>query len=98
MALDYEITAVRLEPSPDVSHMHVALVGYDSLHMPGEPIMIDPARVQQKMAFAEKFHIVVNGESKEVRAGKCDVCGHEPYLTTEADEPGAPALLQLPQK
>lgn len=98
MALDYEIDSVRLEPADDGSHLHVALVGYVSTHTPGEPIMIPPARAIQKMAFTEKFHVVVDGENVEVRAGKCDVCGLEPYLVTAADKPGAPALLRLPQK
>ena len=98
MALDYEISAVRLVPSDDGSHFHVELVGYLSLHTPDEPIMIDIPRVLQKMAFGEKFHIMINGEPVEVSAGKCPVCGFEPHLKTAADPADSTRLLDLPQE
>jgi hypothetical protein len=98
VALDYEISAVRLIPSDDQSHFHVELVGYLSLHTPDEPITIDIPRVLQKMAFDEKFHITWNGEPAEVTAGKCPVCGFEPHLKTSADPPDRTVLLDLPQE
>ena len=97
MALDYEITAVRLEPSDDQSHTHVALIGYESLHTPGEPILIPPARALQKMALAEKFHIGSGEGARPVKEGKCPVCGYAPYLVVEGDAGDTQTLLTLPQ-
>ena len=98
MALDYEIKSVRLAPSDDDSHLHIELIGYASPHVEGEEIMIDIQRALQKMAFAEKFHVMVNGESAEVKQGKCQMCGIEPYLVTTADTPEFNQIEELPQK
>lgn len=98
MALDYEVTAVRLEPSDDGSHMHLALVGYESEHMPGEQITIDIPRVLQKQAFNEKFHMVVDGEPAELVKGKCPSCDIEPYLRTTADQGDEQKLFGLPRE
>lgn len=94
----YEVVAVRLEPSGDGSHSHVGLVGFEAQHTPGEPLMIEIPRVLQRIAFGERFWVVVGGEKAEVSAGKCHVCGLEPYLTTAADGPETHPLLELPQK
>ena len=98
MALDYEITAVRLAPTDDESHAHIELIGYRSTHIEGEEIMIPLARALQKMAFTEKFHVMVNGEPAEVKAGKCATCGFEPYLVTTADHDEINQIEELPQK
>ena len=98
MALDYEIKAVRLEPSDDDSHMHIELIGYLSPHLETEEILIPIPRAIQKMAFAEKFHVMVNGEPAEVKAGKCHICGFEPYLVTTADSEGVNQIEELAQK
>ena len=98
MALDYEIKSVRLAPSDDDSHLHIDLIGYDSPHVEGEEIMIPIARALQKMAFSEKFHVMVNGEPAEVKQGKCQTCGIEPYLVTTADTPEFNRIEELPQK
>jgi hypothetical protein len=98
LALDYEIKSVRLEPSDDESHSHIVLIGYHSTHLEGEEILISIPRAIQKMAFAEKFHVNVNGEPAEVKAGKCHVCGFEPYLVTSADTEGVNQIEELPRK
>jgi len=98
LALDYEIKSVRLEPWVDDSHLHIELIGYASPHVEGEEIMIDIPRALQKMAFDEKFHVVVDGESVEVQRGKCATCGFEPYLVTPADKPDFNQIEELPQK
>ena len=98
MALDYEIRSVRLTPWVDDSHLHIELIGYDSPHVEGEDIMISIPRVLQKMAFGEKFHVMVKGEPVEVQRGSCATCGFEPYLVTPADEPDFNQIEELPQK
>lgn len=94
----YEIESVRTEPSDDLSHEHVVLVGYLSPHTPGEPITIPVARVLQKMALGEEFAVAAGGERAKVSPGKCEICGLEPYLKTSADSGGRSALLDLPRK
>ena len=98
MALDYEITAVRLTPSDDESHLHIELIGYLSPHVENEDIMISIPRAIQKMAFTEKFHVTVDGEPSEVKQGKCATCGFEPYLVTAADHGELNHIEELPQK
>ena len=98
MALDYEIKSVRLVPWVDDSHLHIELIGYSSPHVEGEEIMIDIPRALQKMAFDEKFHVVVDGESVGVQRGTCATCGFEPYLVTHADKPDFNQIEELPQK
>jgi hypothetical protein len=98
MALDYEITAVRLEPSRDRSHMHLELIGYTSPHMPGEEITIDISRALQKMDFDEKFHIVLDGERAEIVEGTCPSCDLKPYLRTSADAGDEQKLFALPRE
>lgn len=98
MALDYEVTAVRLEPSEDGSHMHLALVGYRSGHMPDEEITIDIPRVLQKMAFEEAFHVAVDGEQAKLIEGSCPSCDITPYLRTSADQGDEQKLFALPRE
>jgi len=98
VALDYEITAVRLTPSDDESHLHIELIGYLSPHVATEEIMISIPRALQKVAFAEKFHITVDGQTVEVKEGKCATCGFAPYLVTAADEGELNHIEELPQK
>jgi hypothetical protein len=98
LALDYEIRSVRLIPWVDDSHLHIELIGYDSPHVEGEDIMISIPRALQKMAFGEKFHVMVKGEPVEVQRGRCATCGFEPYLVTGADEPEFNQIEELPQK
>ena len=98
MALDYEIKSVRLIPWVDDSHLHIELIGYDSPHVVGEEIMIPIPRALQKMAFDEKFHVMVDGEPVEVKPGRCSTCGFEPYLVTPADKPDYNQIEELPQK
>lgn len=92
-----EIVCVRTVLADDGAHEHVDLVGYMSPHIPGEPILIPPRRIQQKMAAElERFWIERDGEKIDVKAGKCQVCGHEPYLVTEKDPADGTLLLGLP--
>jgi hypothetical protein len=98
LALDYEIKSVRLTPSDDESHLHTELIGYASPHVEGEEIMISIPRALQKMAFGEKFHVVVDGQNVEVRRGQCATCGFEPYLVTPVDKPDFNQVEELPQK
>ena len=98
MALDYEIKSVRLTPSEDDSHVDIELIGYVSSHVEGEEIVIPVARALRMMAFGEKFHVMVNGEPVEVKAGKCATCGIDPYLVTDADKPDFNQIEELPQK
>lgn len=88
----YEIVAVRTEPSGDYRHRHIALVGYDSPHMPSEPIMIPPARVIERIAFGERFSVRAGDQQVDVTAGTCSLCGYEPYLEPQD------AILTLPEK
>lgn len=92
----YEIVAIRTVASDDQSHEHIALVGYRSPHMPDEAIMIPIPRVASRMALGEKF--AVGDDKAEVSAGKCTVCGHEPYLKTAKDTKDHALLLDLPRK
>jgi hypothetical protein len=98
VALDYEIKSVRLAPADDDSHLHIELIGYASPHVEGEEIMIPIPRALQKMAFSEKFHVVVDGQPAEVKPGKCATCGFEPYLVTPADRDEINQIEELPQK
>jgi len=97
MALDYEITDVRVEPAGSAGHFHVVLIGYESPHTPGEPITIPIERAIEKMAFGERFHVTIGDERAEVKAGKCPVCGDEPYLVTDKDQANDQVMLRLPQ-
>jgi hypothetical protein len=97
LALDYEIKAVRLMPTDDDSHMHIELIGYLSTHLE-EEILIPIERALQKMAFDERFHVMVDRQPAEVKAGKCATCGFEPYLVTSADSGEINQIEELSQK
>ena len=92
----FELTAIRLVWSDDMSHQHIDVVGYNSLHMPGEAIMIPPLRVIQRTMLGEKFWVDVNGEKAEVSGAPCPVCGFEPQLKTSLDSPDDQKLFRLP--
>ncbi len=94
----YEIVAVRAVPSSDETHWHVEFVGYESAHMPGEPIFISIPSAAMKMAFGEKFFVRVRDEKAIVESSKCPVCGFEPALKTSADSGDVSHLLALPAK
>ncbi len=86
-----QIVAVRLEPSEDGSHEHVALIGYASDHLltgedrTPEPIMIPPVRVLAQKALGESFWATVAGERADIVMGACPFCGYQPYARTSAD-------------
>lgn len=92
----YEIVSIRLAPSDDQSHFHTELVGYVSTHLPGEPVMVPPARVLERIALGDKFVVTVDGVAADVSAGKCPQCGLEPYLKTSADSGAVNRVEQLP--
>jgi hypothetical protein len=93
-----EVVARRMELADDGRHEHVALVGYHSDHLTsGEPITIDVGRVLSKTATGERFFVKTADGEAEIVAGKCPVCGHEPYLRTSADAEGEEKLLVLPE-
>lgn len=94
----FTINAVRTQPSDDLTHMHVESVGFESGHMPGESIFISASRLLGRQAFGERFVVDVDGSPADVVAGKCPVCGYEPYLKTSADSAGDEKLLALPTK
>lgn len=91
----YEITAVRTEWSDDATHEHVDLVGYESAHTPGEPIMVPISRIATQIAFGETYFVTVDGERGEVSVAKCDICGYEPHLKTSKDSAERRPLLEL---
>ena len=93
----YKITAVRTELSDDASHEHVDLVGYESPHTPGEPILVPISRIATQIAFGETYYADVDGERAEVAVAKCPVCGHEPGVKTSKDSSDRRALLELPR-
>ena len=89
----YELIAVRTDPSDDLTHEHIGVVGYHSAHIDtGEAITIPPARVIQRAALGETFGVKVGDALVEVKAGKCSVCGHEPSLEPQD------AILALPRR
>ena len=92
-----EVVAVRKKESDDRTHFHVDLVGYHSDHLTsGEPIMISVGRAISLMLYERLWIKTPDGES-DVVAGKCSVCGHEPYLRTAADAENEEKLLALPE-
>jgi len=93
----YKITAVRTELSDDASHEHVDLVGYESPHTPGEPILVPISSIATKIAFGESYYVEVDGERADVQVAKCDLCGFDPHLKTSKDSGDRRALLELPR-
>lgn len=92
----YEITRVRTVWSDDGSHEHIDLVGYESAHMPGEPISVPIPRIATQIAFGETYYVTVDGERADVQVAKCSICGHEPHLKTAKDTAERRPLLELP--
>ena len=92
-----EIIARKTELSDDGTHDHVLLLGYQSGHLgAGEPITIGVERLQHLTWLGERFFIKTGDEEGEVVAGKCPVCGLEPYFRTSADSGDEQRLLALP--
>ncbi|HVL89497.1 MAG TPA: hypothetical protein VM841_04595 [Actinomycetota bacterium] len=90
-----KVVASRLEQA-DAKHDHVELVGYHSLHLAAEPIMLSPERVIQLTALGSRFYIVDGDAEHDVVEGKCPLCGHEPYLRTKGDQGDEQKLMNLP--
>jgi hypothetical protein len=83
--------------SDDGSHEHVILAGYTSGHLgTGEPITIGVERLSMLVWLGERFWIKTENGEAEVIAGKCPVCGLEPYFRTSADAEKEQKLLSLP--
>ena len=93
-----EVVRVRLKETDDQSHYHVDLVGYESEHIEGEPIMVATERVIEKMLYNRFWMKTLAGEETDLVSGKCSVCGHEPYLRTAADGELEEHLLDLPEE
>lgn len=94
----YELVAVRTEPSDDLSHRHIELVGYYSPHLQNEAVMVDVPRIVQKIALGEKFCVTVGDDKAEVQPAACPVCGYQPQLKTTADTKDDSKILDLPEK
>ena len=94
----FEVTTVRTEPSDDLSHEHVALVGYASPHLPNDTIFISIERVLERQAFGERFAEIVDGAPADLEPGTCPICGFEPHIKTAADTATEQKLLQLPRE
>ena len=92
-----EIIARKLDLAEDRTHDHVILVGYNSKHLgSGEPITIDVDRLTQLTWTGERFFITTTDGDADVVAGKCPVCGLQPYLRTSADDGDEQKLMALP--
>lgn len=92
-----EVIARKTELSDDGTHDHVILVGYTSGHLgTGEPITIGVERLSMLTWLGERFWIKTEDGEAEVIAGKCPVCGLEPYFRTSADGEKEQKLLALP--
>jgi len=91
-----ETVRVRQVESDDRTHLHVDLIGYESDHIAGEPIMISTERAISKMLYVRFWIKTPDGEADLV-SGKCSVCGHEPYLRTTADSEKEEKLQALPE-
>ncbi len=92
----YEIVAVRREPTDDLSHDHISLVGFISNHLPDEEIYVDAGRIVQRLALGEKFVVDIDGEKVDVQPATCAVCGEGPSLKTAKDTSNRQYLLDLP--
>jgi hypothetical protein len=93
-----EIIAVNINRSDDRTHDHVALAGYYPGHITsGETITFPVERMMHKNLLGERFFIKLpDATEAEVLAGKCPVCGIEPYFRTKADNGDEQRLLSLP--
>ena len=92
-----EVIARKNDLAEDGAHEHVLLVGYNSSHLGSmEPITIDVQRVTQATWTGERFFIKTADGEADVIAGKCPVCGLEPYFRTSADAGEEQKLMALP--
>lgn len=80
----WEVVSVRREQA-DADHDHISLIGYFSPHIEYEPIMLSVARTLERIEHGERFYIKDGDAEADLAAGKCSICGHEPYLRTAAD-------------
>ncbi|MCI0347289.1 MAG: hypothetical protein L0221_17895 [Chloroflexi bacterium] len=94
-----QVTTVKTEASDDGSHEHVVLAGYYAVHLPpDESITIPVERLIHKAWLGERHWIdLADGSQADVTAGKCPVCGLEPYFRTSADTGDEQKLLALPR-
>lgn len=90
----YQVVAVRVEQA-DANHDHVALVGYHSSHLAQEPIMLDAARVLQRVSIGDRFFMKDGDTEADLVAGKCPLCDAKPYLRTKADAGDEQKLMSL---
>ena len=90
-----KVVSARVEQA-DATHDHVALVGYLSLHLAAEPIMLAPERLLQRIMLGERFFIVDGDAEHDLVASTCPVCGLDPYLRTKGDQGDEQKLLALP--
>jgi hypothetical protein len=94
-----EIVARKMELADDRKHDHVLLVGYSSKHLGAEePITIDVNRVVANTAIGERFFVKTPDGEADIVAGKCPVCGFEPYPRTSADSGDEQKLLMVPER
>jgi hypothetical protein len=92
----WQVVSVRREQAePD--HDHIALIGYFSPHIEYEPIMLSVERTLQRIGETERFYIKDGDAEADLSAGKCSICGHEPYLRTTADAEDEEKLHALPE-
>lgn len=93
-----EVIARSTWLSDDGTHDHVYIVGYNPGHITsGEAITLDVDRMVTRTWIGESFFIKLpDGSESEVIAGKCPVCGLEPYFRTAADSEKEQKLLELP--
>lgn len=90
-----KVVSSRVEQA-DATHDHVDLIGYHSLHLAAEPIMLSTERVLQRIALGDRFFIVEGETEHDIVNGKCPGCGHGPYLRTAGDSGDEQKLLTLP--
>jgi len=93
-----EVTARSTKLSDDGRHDHVYLAGVSMGHITsGEAITMDVDRMVTRTWIGERFFIKLpDGTEADVIAGKCPVCGLEPYFRTAADAENEQKLLELP--
>lgn len=92
-----EITAKRTVLADDGKHEHIDLLGYYTVHIPYEPLMVTIPRLIQKRDWEdEQFWVTIEGEKVPIKETKCHVCGFEPYLGTEKDPSDDNLLMNLP--
>lgn len=92
----WQVVSVR-RAQADADHDHIELIGYFSPHIEYEPIMLAVNRTLERIEHGERFYLKDGDAETDLVAGKCTVCGHEPYLRTAADAPDEEKLQALPE-